>query len=44
MDLAGACLVRMMELKPQSRLVTLDSDFLFYRRERRRLIPVVMPD
>jgi len=44
MSLADACLVRMTELEPHSRILTLDSDFRVYRRNRRQAIPTVMPD
>lgn len=44
MSLADACLVRMTELDVQSTLVTLDSDFRLYRRNRRQVIPTIMPD
>lgn len=43
MSLADACLVRMTELEPQSVIVTLDSDFRVYRRNRRQVIPTIMP-
>ena len=43
MSLADACLVRMTELDTQSVIVTLDSDFRVYRRNRRQLIPTIMP-
>lgn len=43
MDLADACLVRMAELYPSSRVMTLDRDFLVYRKERRAAIPLIMP-
>ena len=43
MDLADACLVRMAEVYPSSRVLTLDRDFLVYRKERREMIPVIMP-
>lgn len=43
MSLADACLVRMTELDHDSRILTLDSDFKIYRRNRRQLIPVLMP-
>lgn len=35
MSLADACLVRMSELEPESLLLTFDSDFQIYRRNRR---------
>lgn len=44
MDLADGCIVRMSELQSKAKVVTLDSDFLFYRRHLRRLIPVIIPD
>ena len=43
MDFADACLVRMSERFPDSQVLTLDSDFTIYRRNRREPIPVLMP-
>jgi uncharacterized protein len=43
MSLADACLVRMTELCPNSSLLTLDSDFLIYRKLKNQTIPVIMP-
>lgn len=43
MDLADACLVRMTELMPAGRVLTLDADFLVYRRLARRVVPTIMP-
>ena len=43
MSLADAVLVRMSELDESSRVFTLDSDFKVYRRNRRQLIPSLMP-
>lgn len=43
MSLADACLVRMSEQEPGSTLVTLDGDFRIYRRNKRQVIPTVMP-
>jgi predicted nucleic acid-binding protein len=43
MSFADACLVRMSELEPRSRILALDSDFRVYRRNRRQAIPTVMP-
>ena len=43
MDFADACLVRMSELHPDSRIMTLDSDFDIYRRYQREVIPVIRP-
>lgn len=44
MSLADACLVRMTELDPQSVVLTLDTDFRVYRRNRRQMIPTTMPE
>jgi predicted nucleic acid-binding protein len=44
MSLADACLIRMSELHPQGRIFTLDSDFNLYRKNRRRVIPTIMPE
>ncbi|WP_250122470.1 PIN domain-containing protein [Chroococcidiopsis sp. CCMEE 29] len=43
MSLADACLVRMVEQYVSSYLLTLDSDFNIYRKDRNQLIPVIMP-
>lgn len=43
MSLADACLVRMTELDANSRVMTTDSDFRFYRRNRRQVIPLLAP-
>lgn len=43
MSLADACLVRMSELYPSSELLTLDSDFQIYRKNRNQEIPIIMP-
>jgi uncharacterized protein len=43
MSLVDACLVRMTELDAQGVVVTLDSDFRVYRRNRRQVIPTIMP-
>jgi predicted nucleic acid-binding protein len=43
MSVADACLVRMTELDAQSVIVTLDRDFRVYRRNRRQIIPTIMP-
>ena len=44
MSLADACLVRMSELYPSSILLTLDSDFKIYRRNRNQLVATIMPE
>lgn len=43
MSLADACLVRMTELDRQTKVLTLDADFRIYRRNRRQVVPVIMP-
>jgi predicted nucleic acid-binding protein len=43
MSLADACLVRMSELFPSSQVLTLDRDFILYRRHGRQVIPALMP-
>ena len=42
-SLADACLVRMTELIPNSRVMTLDRDFTIYRRHGRQAIPLLSP-
>lgn len=44
MSLADACLVRMAEQTPGSRVLTLDGDFRVYRMNRRQVVPTVMPE
>ncbi|CAN5233382.1 PIN domain-containing protein [soil metagenome] len=44
MSLADACLVRMTELHDNVRVITTDSDFRLYRRNRRQVIPLLTPD
>ena len=43
MSLADACLVRLIELHSDCRVLTLDSHFICYRRHGRRVIPLLMP-
>ena len=43
-SLADACLVRMSEQISDSTVCTMDSDFKVYRKEKRKVIPVVMPE
>ena len=43
MSLADACLVRMTELDQQSVVLTIDSDFRIYRRNRRQVVPTITP-
>jgi predicted nucleic acid-binding protein len=42
-DLADLCLIRMSELFPHHRVITVDRDFRVYRRNKREVIPVIMP-
>ena len=44
MSIADACLVRMTELDRRSVVLTLDSDFRIYRRNRRQVVPTISPD
>jgi uncharacterized protein len=43
-SLGDACLVRMTELSPESGLLTLDSDFLIYRKNRNETISLIIPE
>jgi predicted nucleic acid-binding protein len=43
MDFADACLVRMAESHPRSRVLTTDSHFRIYRRNGRQVIPLLAP-
>jgi predicted nucleic acid-binding protein len=43
MSLADACLVRMTELHADSSVFTLDRHFRIYRRNRRQIIPLIIP-
>jgi predicted nucleic acid-binding protein len=43
MSLADACLVRMAELTNRCQVFTTDRDFLVYRRQSRRVIPLLAP-
>ena len=43
MSFADACLVRMTELRRDSRILTLDRDFAAYRRNGRERIPLLAP-
>ena len=43
MFLADACLVRMSQLHPHSRVFTTDSDFTIYRRNGRQVVPLLAP-
>lgn len=43
MSIADACLVRLSERLPDSRVFTLDSDFEHYRRNSRQIMPIIIP-
>lgn len=43
MSVADACLVRLVEMTPQSVVLTLDRDFLVYRKHGRQVIPLLIP-
>lgn len=42
-DLADLCLIRMSELYPEHELLTVDTDFRVYRRNKRDSIPLLCP-
>jgi hypothetical protein len=43
-DLADLCLIRMSELFPTYKIITIDvSDFRLYRRNQREVIPLIYP-
>jgi predicted nucleic acid-binding protein len=44
MSFADACLVRMSEQYSDAVILTLDSDFRIYRKNRRQKIPLIMPE
>ncbi len=44
MSFADACLVRMSELYSEARILTIDSDFQIYRRNRTETIPLIIPE
>ena len=43
MSLTDACLVRMSEMHPKHLVMTFDSDFRIYRRNRRQSVPILSP-
>lgn len=43
MALADACLARMAELHAGAEVWTLDAQFRFYRKNRRQIIPLIIP-
>jgi predicted nucleic acid-binding protein len=44
MSLADACLARMSEQYPDSEVFTVDNDFRIYRKNRRQVIPLIIPE
>jgi len=44
MSIADASLVRLSEYYPNSKVLTLDQDFIIYRRNKNQPIPVIMPN
>jgi predicted nucleic acid-binding protein len=42
-DLADLCLIRMSELYPNHKVITVDDDFRVYRRNKREAIPLLFP-
>lgn len=43
MSFADACLVRMSELEVRSVVLTIDTDFKHYRRNKRHVVPLITP-
>lgn len=43
MSLADACLVRMSEIHDNAAVFTVDRDFLIYRKQGRKKIPLISP-
>ena len=43
MSLADACLVRMSELNATAVVLSLDSDFMIYRKHGRNVVPLITP-
>lgn len=43
MSFANACMLRMSELRPEARILTLDQDFLTYRKHGRHEVPLIAP-
>ena len=44
MSLADGCLVRLSEQISNSKVCTLDSDFKIYRKNKRNMIPLIIPE
>ncbi len=42
-SLADACLVRMSEIYVNSKIITIDSDFNIYRKNKNKIIPLIIP-
>ncbi len=42
MSFADACLVRMAEENPEYAILTIDSDFTIYRKNRNEAIPIII--
>lgn len=42
-DLSDLCLIRMSELQSKHSVITVDKDFLVYRRNKREVIPLIAP-
>jgi len=40
---ADACVVRLTEILPDPLVLTTDTDFKFYRRHSRRVVPCLLP-
>ena len=44
MDFADACLVRMSEIYPTSKIFTIDSDFRIYRKQDKKVVSLLIPN
>ena len=44
MSLADGCLVRLSEQISNCKVCTLDSDFKIYRKNKRNMIPLIIPE
>ena len=44
MDFADACLVRMSEIYPTSKIFTIDNDFRIYRKQDKKVVSLLIPN
>lgn len=43
MDFADACIVRMAEIYPTSKVFTIDDDFRIYRKQDKKVLSLLIP-